>query len=184
MMLPLPSTEAKIVDLASGRKLAPGKVGELAVRGPQVMLGYWNAGPEAPEAVTRDGWLLTGDLARMDEDGYFTVVARKREMILAGDYQVYPRDVEEVLYENPNVKEVAVVGVQPPRWPFQRVKAYVVLREGAQASEEELMAMCRRRLDEYAVPWKIEFRQELPKNFVGKVLRRVLVEENKEEERV
>jgi long-chain acyl-CoA synthetase len=182
--LPLPSTEAKIVDLASGRKLSPGKVGELAVRGPQVMLGYWNAGPEAPEAVTRDGWLLTGDLARMDEDGYFTVVARKREMILAGDYQVYPRDVEEVLYENPNVKEVAVVGVQPPRWPFQRVKAYVVLREGAQASEEELMAMCRRRLDEYAVPWKIEFRQELPKNFVGKVLRRVLVEESKEQERV
>jgi len=181
--IPLPSTEAKIVDLANGRKLPPGKVGELAVRGPQVMLGYWNAGPEVREFVTRDGWLLTGDLARMDEDGYFAVVARKREMILAGDYQVYPRDVEEVLYENPNVKEVAVVGVQPPRWPFQRVKAYVVLREGASASEDELMEMCRRRLDEYAVPWKIEFRQELPKNFVGKVLRRVLVEESKEEER-
>jgi len=178
--IPLPSTEAKIVDLANGRKLPPGKVGELAVRGPQVMLGYWNAGAASREFVTRDGWLLTGDLARMDEDGYFTVVARKREMILAGDYQVYPRDVEEVLYENPNVKEVAVVGVQPPRWPFQRVKAYVVLRDGAHASEEELMAMCRRRLDEYAVPWKIEFRQELPKNFVGKVLRRVLVEESTE----
>ena len=178
--IPLPSTEAKIIDLANGRKLPPGKVGELAVRGPQVMLGYWNAGSEAREFVTRDGWLLTGDLARMDEDGYFTVVARKREMILAGEYQVYPRDVEEVLYENPNVKEVAVVGVQPPRWPFQRVKAYVVLRDGAQASEDELMAMCRRRLDEYAVPWKIEFRQELPKNFVGKVLRRVLVEESTE----
>jgi long-chain acyl-CoA synthetase len=182
--IPLPSTEAKIVDLAHGRKLPPGKVGELAVRGPQVMLGYWNAGPEAREFVTRDGWLLTGDLARMDDDGYFTVVARKREMILAGDYQVYPRDVEEVLYENPNVKEVAVVGVQPPRWPFQRVKAYVVLREGASASEEDLMAMCRRRLDEYAVPWKIEFRQELPKNFVGKVLRRVLVEESAEQNRL
>jgi long-chain acyl-CoA synthetase len=132
------------------------------------------------EFVTREGWLLTGDLARMDEDGYFSVVARKREMILAGDYQVYPRDVEEVLYENPKVKEVAVVGVQPPRWPFQRVKAYVVLREGASASEDELMEMCRRRLEEYAVPWKIEFRQELPKNFVGKVLRRVLVEEETE----
>ncbi len=178
--IPLPSTEAKIVDLANGRKLPPGKVGELAVRGPQVMLGYWNAGPQAREFVTRDGWLLTGDLARMDEDGYFEVVARKREMILAGDYQVYPRDVEEVLYENPSVKEVAVVGVQPPRWPFQRVKAYVVLREGASASADELMEMCRRRLDEYAVPWKIEFRQELPKNFVGKVLRRVLVEESTE----
>ena len=178
--IPLPSTEAKVIDLANGRKLPAGKVGELAVRGPQVMLGYWNAGDDAHEFVTRDGWLLTGDLARVDEDGYFDLVARKREMILAGDYQVYPRDVEEVLYENPKVKEVAVVGVQPPRWPFQRVKAYVVLREGASASEDELMEMCRRRLEEYAVPWKIEFRQELPKNFIGKVLRRVLVEENLE----
>ena len=178
--LPLPSTEAKIVDLAHGRDLPAGKVGELAVRGPQVMLGYWNAGSAAREFINRDGWLLTGDLARMDEDGYFEVVARKREMILAGDYQVYPRDVEEVLYENPKVKEVAVVGVQPPKWPFQRVKAYVVLRDGATASEDELKEMCRRRLDEYAVPWQIEFRKELPKNFVGKVLRRVLVEESAE----
>ena len=88
----------------------------------------------------------------MDEDGYFEVVARKREMILAGEYQVYPRDVEEVLYENPSVKEVAVVGVQPPRWPFQRVKAYVELREGASPSEAELMEMCRRRLSAHAVP--------------------------------
>jgi long-chain acyl-CoA synthetase len=176
--IPLPSTEAKIVDLANGRSLAPGKVGELAVRGPQVMLGYWNTGAASREFITRDGWLLTGDLARIDEDGYFELVARKREMILAGEYQVYPRDVEEVLYENPKVKEVAVVGVQPPRWPFQRVKAYVVLREGASASEDELKEMCRRRLQEYAVPWQIEFRQELPKNFIGKVLRRVLVEES------
>ncbi len=181
--IPLPSTEAKIVDLANGRKLPAGKVGELAVRGPQVMLGYWKPDDAVQEVVTRDGWLLTGDLARMDEDGYFEVVARKREMILAGEYQVYPRDVEEVLYENPSVKEVAVVGVQPPRWPFQRVKAYVVLREGASASEAELMEMCRQRLNEYAVPWKIEFRQELPKNFIGKVLRRVLVEDSTEEER-
>jgi long-chain acyl-CoA synthetase len=178
--VPLPSTEAKIVDLAHGRDLPAGKVGELAVRGPQVMLGYWNAGNASREFINRDGWLLTGDLARMDEDGYFEVVARKREMILAGDYQVYPRDVEEVLYENPKVKEVAVVGVQPPKWPFQRVKAYVVLRDGATASADELMEMCRRRLDEYAVPWQIEFRKELPKNFVGKVLRRVLVEEGAE----
>jgi long-chain acyl-CoA synthetase len=178
--IPLPSTEAKIVDLANGRKLGPGKIGELAVRGPQIMLGYWNAGAASREFITRDGWLLTGDLARQDEDGYFEVVARKREMILAGDYQVYPRDVEEVLYENPKVKEVAVVGVQPPRWPFQRVKAYVVLREGASASEDELVALCKRRLEEYAVPWKIEFVKELPKNFIGKVLRRMLVEEQAE----
>jgi long-chain acyl-CoA synthetase len=178
--VPIPSTEAKIVDLATGRKLGAGKIGELAVRGPQVMLGYWNAGAAAREFITKDGWLLTGDLARMDDAGYFEVVARKREMILAGDYQVYPRDVEEVLYENPKVKEVAVVGVQPPKWPFQRVKAYVVPREGATLSEDELIALCKRRLDEYAVPWKIEFVRELPKNFIGKVLRRMLVEETAE----
>lgn len=174
--IPVPSTEAKIVDLATGRDLPPGQVGELAVRGPQVMMGYW---PEARrDSITKDGWLLTGDVARMDEDGYVEVVARKREMILAGQYQVYPRDVEEVLYENPRVKEVAVVGVQKPMWPFQRVKAFVVPREGAQLSEDELIALCKRRLDEYAVPWQIEFRKELPKNFVGKVIRRLLTEED------
>ena len=176
--VPLPSTEARIVDVTNGKPLPPGQIGELAVRGPQVMLGYWNDEEATRQAVSGDGWLLTGDIARMDDDGFFEVVARKREMILAGDYQVYPRDVEEVLYENPKIKEVAVVGVQPARWPFQRVKAYVVLREGAKASEEELRAYCQRRLDEYAVPWKIEFRKELPKNFVGKVLRRLLVEES------
>ena len=133
------------------------------------MQGYWND-PKPREFITRDGWLLTGDVARMDADGYCEVVARKREMILAGDYQVFPRDVEEVLYEHPKVREVAVVGVQPARWPFQRVKAYVVLRAGQDASEDELIALCKRRL------WQIEFRKELPKNFVGKVVRRLLVE--------
>lgn len=173
--IPVPGTEAKILDLASGRELPPGQIGELAVRGPQVMQGYWND-PKPREFITRDGWLLTGDVARMDADGYCEVVARKREMILAGDYQVFPRDVEEVLYEHPKVREVAVVGVQPARWPFQRVKAYVVLRAGQDASEDELIALCKRRLEEYAVPWQIEFRKELPKNFVGKVVRRLLVE--------
>jgi long-chain acyl-CoA synthetase len=178
--VPLPSTEAKIVDLATGKDLPPGQLGELAVRGPQVMLGYWGEGERAHDWITKDGWLLTGDVARMDDDGYFQVVARKREMILAGEYQVYPRDVEEVLYEHPKVKEVAVVGVQRPKWPFQRVKAYVVLKEGATISEEELIALCKRRLSEYAVPWQIEFRKDLPKSFVGKVLRRLLVEEGGE----
>jgi long-chain acyl-CoA synthetase len=176
--LPLPSTEARIVDLANPKQtVAAGQIGELAVRGPQVMLGYWNDPEATRAAITKDGWLLTGDVAREDEDGYCEVVARKREMILAGEHQVFPRDVEEVLYENPKIKEVAVVGVQRPRWPFQRVKAYVVLREGANASEDELKAYCQRRLEAYAVPWQIEFRKELPKNFVGKVLRRLLVEE-------
>ncbi|MBI4772353.1 MAG: AMP-binding protein, partial [Chloroflexi bacterium] len=185
--IPLPGTEARVVDLAqapaagrpAGPALSPGQIGELAVRGPQVMQGYWGLAGETDRVLLPDGWLLTGDIARMDEEGYFTIIARKKDMILAGDYQVYPRDVEEVLYENPKVREVAVVGTlrEPPRWPFQRVKAYVVLREGETASPEELIALCRRRLEEYAVPWEIEFRKELPKSFMGKVLRRLLVTE-------
>jgi len=174
--IPFPSTEAKIIDLATGRDLPPGKIGELAVRGPQVMMGYWQDPAATRQALTRSGWLLTGDLARMDGDGYFQIVARKKEMILAGKYQVYPRDVEEVLYEHPKVREAAVVGVQASRLPFQRVKAYVVLRQGEHATEDELIALCRSRLESYAVPWKIEFVDELPKSFVGKVLRRLLIE--------
>jgi long-chain acyl-CoA synthetase len=176
--VPLPNTEAKIVGLATGEDVPPHQIGELAVRGPQVMQGYWGDSGETDRALG-DGWLYTGDVARMDEDGYFQIISRKRDMILAGPYQVYPRDVEEVLYEHPKVKEVAVVGVQPPRWPSKRVKAYIVVRDGEDVSEEELIAFCRRRLDEWQVPWKVEFRRELPKSFVGKVLRRLLVGEDR-----
>ena len=176
--IPVPSTESKVVDLATGEDLPPGQIGELAVRGPQVMAGYWGLPEETGEVLRPDGWLLTGDIARLDEDGYFQIIARKRDMILAGAYQVYPRDVEEVLYEHPKVKEVAVVGVQRPALPGQAVKAFVVLRQGEQASKEELIALCRRRLAEYAVPWDIEFRSELPHSFVGKVLRRLLTEQD------
>ncbi|MDW8327240.1 MAG: long-chain fatty acid--CoA ligase, partial [Anaerolineales bacterium] len=180
--VPLPSTEARVVDLVTGQPLPAGQVGELAVRGPQVMMGYWPDGSR--ECITADGWLLTGDLARMDEDGYAEIIARKREMILAGEYQVYPRDVEEVLYENPKVREVAVVGVPVEDGSGaksgQRVKAFVVPREGVNLDAEELLTLCRRRLEEYAVPWEIEFRKELPKNFMGKVIRRLLVEEQQE----
>ena len=175
MGVPFPNTDAKIVDLATGEDLPPGRIGELAVRGPQVMLGYRGLGEET-DRVLKDGWLYTGDIASMDEDGYFAIINRKKEMILAGEYQVYPRDVEEVLFEHPKVKDVAVVGV-PATAPGQKVKAFVVLRDGESATPEELIALCRERLDEWAVPWEIEFRRELPKSFVGKVLRRVLVEE-------
>ncbi|HSR47290.1 MAG TPA: alpha/beta fold hydrolase [Anaerolineales bacterium] len=178
---PFPSTEAKVVDLARGRDLPPGQIGELAVRGPQVMQGYWNDPRATRESLTRSGWLLTGDLARMDGDGYFQIVARKKEMILAGRYQVFPRDVEEVLYEHPKVREAAVVGVQAPRSPRRTVKAFVVLRHGEEATEDELIQLCRGRLESYAVPWKIEFVPELPKSFVGKVLRRILIERSEDE---
>ncbi len=171
--IPLPNTDAKIVHLATGEDLPPGAVGELAVRGPQMMVGYWGMGDET-DRVIKDGWLYTGDVATMDEDGYFRIISRRQEMILAGEYNVYPRDVEEVLYEHPKVKEVAVVGI-PQAQPGQKIKAYVVLREGEQATPEELIALCRARLAEWEVPAEIEFRRELPKTFVGKVLRRALV---------
>jgi long-chain acyl-CoA synthetase len=129
-----------------------------------------------PPKDGRAPWLLTGDIATVDDEGYFTIINRKKDMILAGDYQVYPRDVEEVLFEHPKVKEAAVIGV-PTTAPGQKVKAFVVLRDGEQATPDELLALCRARLAEWEVPWEIEFRRELPKSFVGKVLRRVLIEE-------
>lgn len=176
--IPLPGTDARIVSLADDKTpLPPGQIGELAVTGPQIMRGYLGMGEETDKTLTADGWLLTGDIARMDEEGYFQIISRKKEMILAGQYQVYPRDVEEVLYEHPGVKEVAVVGLKRPETPDQRIKAYVVLRPGSKLAKDELIAFCKRRLDEYAVPWDIEFRDELPKSFIGKVLRRLLVEE-------
>src|SRR5262249_31248200 len=134
--------------------------------------------------VLRDGWLHTGDLASMDEDGFFTIVERKKDVILSGRYNIYPRDVEEVLYEHPKVLEVAVVGTQAPAGADDLVekqtslwiKAVVVLKRGEKATPDELLALCRERLDAYKVPRQIEFRSELPKNLVGKVLRRLLVE--------
>src|SRR5579859_5421418 len=184
--IPMPGTLARIVDVTTGNPLPPGEVGELLIRGPQVMMGYWKM-PEETRAALQNGWLRTGDLAREDEDGFFTIVDRKKDLILSGAYNVYPRDVEEVLYEHPKVLEAAVVSVkkalQTPgangadsedSSPF--IKAVVVLKRGEKATAEELLALCRERLDAYKVPNSIEFRTELPRNFVGKVLRRLLVE--------
>lgn len=177
--IPIPNTDAKIVDLITNEDLPPGKIGELIVRGPQVMDGYWQDGNEAEtESTIRDGWLYTGDVAVMDEDGYFFIISRKRDAIMTGHYSVYPRDVEEVLYENNKVLEAAVVGVGTETGE-QRVKAFVVPRPNTNLSKEELLTLCKRRLEEYAVPWEIEFREALPKSFVGKVLRRLLVEDEK-----
>jgi long-chain acyl-CoA synthetase len=171
--LPLPGTHARIVDVQTGAPLPVGEVGELLIRGPQVMQGYWNM-PEETAQVLTEGWLHTGDLARMDEDGFFTIVDRKKDLILSGTYNVYPRDVEEVLYEHPKVLEAAVVSTGSKNTPY--IKAVVVLKRGEQATADELLALCRERLDAYKVPAQIEFRSELPKNIVGKVLRRLLVE--------
>jgi long-chain acyl-CoA synthetase len=178
--VPIPNTEAKIVDLLSGEAVPAGHLGELVVKGPQVMQGYWND-PMATTAVLKEGWLFTGDVAVMDEAGYFQIISRKRDTIMSGEYSVYPRDVEEVIYENNKVLEVVVVGVpamekgQPTG--ASKIKAFVVPRPGSNLSEAELLALCRRRLQAYEVPWEIEFRDQLPKSFIGKVLRRMLIDE-------
>jgi long-chain acyl-CoA synthetase len=172
--LPFPDVECKIEDLQTGEALPPREKGELCIRGPQLMDGYLNQPDETAEAL-RDGWLHTGDVAHMDEEGYFFIVDRKKDVIISGGYNVYPRNVEEVLYQHPAVKEVAVAGV-PHRYYGEMVKAYVVLADNATATEDELIQFCREQLAPYKVPKEIEFRSELPKTLVGKVLRRVLVE--------
>jgi len=181
--VPWPDTEVKIVDTATGEKvLGVGEEGELCIRGPQVMKGYWNMPTETantlrPGPEGGDPWLHTGDIAVMDGDGYFKIVDRKKDMILgAGGYNIYPREVEDALYEHPKVLEVAAAGI-PVEERGERVKVYVVLKPGQTATEEEIIAFCRENLAPYKVPKFVEFRDELPKSTVGKILRRVLVEE-------
>jgi long-chain acyl-CoA synthetase len=176
--IPFPDTDARIVDLEGGMTmLGPGEVGELVVRGPQVMEGYWNR-PDETARVLRGGWLYTGDIARMDEDGYFYIVDRKKEMIITGGLNVFPREVEEVLYAHPAVLEAAAIGV-PETYKGEVVKAFVVLKPGAQATAGELIDHCRRLLAPFKVPRDIVFRTQLPKSLVGKILRRVLAEEER-----
>lgn len=180
--LPLPDTDCKIVDSETEmRSLGPEQPGVLCVSGPQLMAGYWGMAEETANVLRRDHtgklWLHTGDIAVMSADGYFRIVDRKKETIIAaGGLKVYPREVEDVLYEHPAVLEAAVIGV-PVGGTDQRAKAFIVLRPGAQAEEEEIRAFCRERLAPYKVPKYIEFRSSLPKSAVGKVLRRHLVEE-------
>ncbi|CAH1217713.1 Long-chain-fatty-acid--CoA ligase [Paenibacillus plantiphilus] len=173
--LPLPGTEARIVHVDTGETLSAGEIGELAVRGPQVMLGYWNRSEET-SSVLRDGWLHTGDLAMMDEDGFFTIVDRIKDVIIAGGFNVYPREIEEVLYEHPGVQHAAVIGVKDP-YRGESVKAFIVLRGGTSISRMQLDRWCRDRLAPYKVPHHYVFRDELPMSMIGKVLRRKLHEE-------
>jgi long-chain acyl-CoA synthetase len=175
--LPLPDTEARIVDLATGETLAEGETGELAVKGPQVMKGYWRR-PEETALVLRDGWLLTGDIARMDEDGYFFITDRKKDLIKYKDYSVYPRELEDVLYEHPAVKLCAVVGKQDPM-AGEVPKAFITLKEGAATSAEEIMAFVNSKVAPYKAIREVEFRKELPVSSAGKVLRRLLQNEER-----
>lgn len=174
--IPVSSTEVKIVDVDSGTEVAQGEPGELCVRGPQVMKGYWERPDETEKAIDPEGWLHTGDIAVMDEDGFFEIVDRKKDMIIASGYNIYPREIEEVLYEHPKVLEVAVAGI-PDEYRGETVKAFVVLKEGQSATAEEIIAFCTERLAPYKRPKAVEFRDDLPKSMVGKILRRLLVEE-------
>lgn len=172
--IPLPDTDARIVDLDTGADVAPGRPGELLVRGPQVMRGYWRR-PEETARALAGGWFRTGDVAVMDADGYFAIVDRKKDVINTAGFKVWPREVEETLYGHPAVKLAAVVGV-PDDYRGEAVKAYVVLKDGAgpRPGAEELIAFCRARLTAYKAPRIVEFRTELPLTATGKLLRREL----------
>jgi long-chain acyl-CoA synthetase len=178
--VPWPDTDARIVDVDTGEKELPtGEIGELVIQGPQVMKGYWAQPTETSNTLREHPalgpglWFHTGDIARVDEQGYFQIVDRKKDMIICGGFNVYPRDVEEVLFKHPAIKEAAVIGV-PDEYRGETVQAFVVLADGSSATEQEIVAFCREHLASYKVPSIIRFRSELPKSTVGKVLRREL----------
>ncbi len=177
--LPYPDTDCKIVDLVDGVTEMPvGEEGELLIKGPQVMKGYWNR-PEETAETLRDGWLYTGDIARMDEDGYFYIVDRKKDLVITGGYNVYPREVDEVLFEHPKIAEAVTAGI-PDDYYGEVLKAYVVLKEGEEATAEEIIEFCSQKLARYKLPRQVEFRSELPKSAIGKILRRELVKKEQQ----
>jgi long-chain acyl-CoA synthetase len=176
--VPIPGTDVRIMDLETGEsEVAPGEPGELVVKGPQVMRGYWRMPDETANAL-RDGWLYTGDVARMDEEGYLYIVDRKKEMINTSGFKVYPREVEEVFYRHPEIVEAVAVGV-PDEYRGETVKVFAVKKPGSDVSGEELISYCKENLAAYKVPTLLEFRDELPKSGVGKILKRVLADEER-----
>ncbi|HEX8990434.1 MAG TPA: AMP-binding protein, partial [Anaerolineales bacterium] len=182
--MPLPDVDCKVISLDDGETEMPmGEIGELVINSPQVMKGYHNMPTETANALRRlkDGklWLFTGDIVRMDEDGYFYIVDRKKELIKPGGFQVWPREVEEAIAAYPKVLEVGVAGIPDP-YRGETVKAWIVLKPGQTATAEEIKAFCKERLAGYKVPTHYEFRTELPKTTVGKILRRELVRQHKE----
>jgi long-chain acyl-CoA synthetase len=172
--LPVPNTEAKIVDVDDYNKeiTEPGQPGEICLKGPQIMKGYINR-PDETALTLRDGWLLTGDIAIVDEEGYFSIVDRKKDMIISGGFNIYPRDVDEVLFAHPKILEACVIGV-PDAYSGERIKAYVVLKQGETATTDEIIDYCKENLVKYKVPKYVEFVTDLPKSAVGKILRKEL----------
>ncbi|MDD3717580.1 MAG: long-chain fatty acid--CoA ligase [Actinomycetota bacterium] len=171
--IPVSDTDIKIVDLDTGEKELPqGEVGEIAIYGPQNMMGYYKKPEETAQAL-RDGWVYTGDIGYLDEDGYLSVVDRKKDMVIAGGYNIYPVEIDDVLFEHPKILEACAVGV-PDKYRGETLKAFIVIKEGEKLTEEEVIAYCRETLAPYKVPKNIEFVAELPKSVVGKILRREL----------
>jgi long-chain acyl-CoA synthetase len=173
--IPFPDVDVKIVSLDDGHDLAPGKLGEIVLRSPTVMLGYYKNAEETKKTIV-DGWLYTGDIGYMDEDGYFYITDRKKELIIVGGFNVFPREIDELIYQHPKVKEGISVGIPDPR-KGERIKVYIVLKESDTATAEEFIAYFKERLTPYKVPSDVEFRTELPKSMIGKILRRALREE-------
>jgi len=177
--IPFPDNDVRLVDAENGAEdVKPGEPGELVMKGPLIMQGYWN-NPEETAGQIRDGWLHTGDIARMDEDGYLFIVDRKKDMIIAGGFNIYPRDIDEVLYRHPKVSEAVSLGV-PDAYRGETVKAFVVLKPGETATEKEIIEFCKQKLTKYKVPTIVEFRDSLPKSVVGKILRKALRQEELE----
>ncbi|MGP4062521.1 long-chain-fatty-acid--CoA ligase [Halobacillus sp. H74] len=177
--VPWPDTDAKIFKMETDEESDHGEIGEIVVKGPQVMRGYWNKPEETAQVLSEDGWFRTGDMGYMNEDGYFYIVDRKKDMIIAGGYNIYPREVEEVLYEHSEIQEAVIVGVPDP-YRGETVKAFIVKKQGSDITEEELNEYCRKNMAAFKVPRLYEFRNELPKTAVGKILRRTLIEEEKQ----
>jgi long-chain acyl-CoA synthetase len=177
--IPIPETECKIMDLEDNTTEVPvGEAGELLIRGPQIMKGYLNKPEETAKTLTKEGFLCTGDVAKMDEDGYFYIVDRIKDMIISGGYNVYPRDIDEVLYEHPKILEASCVGI-PHSKRGEAVKAFVVLKQGQEMTEQEVIDYCAGKLAKYKLPIAVEFRESLPKSNVGKILRKDLREQQK-----
>ncbi|WP_226583559.1 long-chain-fatty-acid--CoA ligase [Halobacillus litoralis] len=176
--VPWPDTDAKIYKMEAEEEAENGEIGEIVVKGPQVMKGYWNRPDDTAQVLSEDGWFRTGDMGYMTDEGYFYIVDRKKDMIIAGGYNIYPREVEEVLYEHSEVQEAVIVGVPDP-YRGETVKAFIVKKQGSDITEDELNEYCRKNMAAYKVPRVYEFRKELPKTAVGKILRRTLIEEEK-----
>lgn len=180
--IPFIDNDVRLVDVQEGKEdVLPGTPGEIIMKGPLIMKGYWN-NPQETAGQLKDGWLYTGDVAVQDEDGYFFIVDRKKDMIIAGGFNIYPREIDEVLFQHPKVQEAVAVGIPDP-YRGETVKAYIVLKPGVQATAEEIIAFCREKLAAYKVPKIVEFRESLPKSAIGKVLRKILRAEEEAKKR-